>query len=231
MTGSIAALALAVALFVATHLVLSHPPLRRRIVGVLGEQGFRAAYSVLALALLTWVSFAYRDAPIVDLWIPPIGLTHLSLLIMPLACILVVAGLTTPNPASLYGERAEVAARGPVGILKVTRHPMMWGVALWGVAHLLASGDWASVVLFGGLTVLALGGARAQDGKKRLQLGDAWQDYLARTSFLPFGAVVAGRTRVGLSEIGWWRIGAGIALYALLLAVHPWLFGVSSLPL
>ena len=120
MTGSIAALALAVGLFVAAHLVLSHPPLRRRIVRVLGEQGFRAAYSVLSLALLTWVAFAYRDAPIVDLWIPPIGLVHLSLLIMPLACILVVAGLATPNPASLYGERAEVAARGPVGILKVT---------------------------------------------------------------------------------------------------------------
>jgi uncharacterized membrane protein len=79
--------------------------------------------------------------------------------------------------------------------------------------------------------VLALGGARAQDGKKRLQLGDAWQDYLARTSFLPFGAVVAGHTRVGLTEIGWWRIGAGIALYALLLAVHSWLFGMSPLPL
>jgi uncharacterized membrane protein len=229
MTGTVAMVALSVVLFVASHLVLSYPPLRARLVAGIGETAFRAVYSVLALALLVWVAMAYRDAPIVAVWSPPIGLMHLSLAIMPFACVFVVAGISTPNPTAIGGERAEVLAAGPRGILKVTRHPVMWGFALWGIAHLLANGDASSIVLFGGITLLALVGARGQDAKKRQHLGTAWQTFAAQTSFVPFAA--ARRTRPSLGEIGWWRIALGLALYALLLWLHPWLFGVSPLPL
>jgi uncharacterized membrane protein len=231
MTGSLSALAAAVALFIASHLVLSMPELRQALVGRLGERGFRAVYSLLAIALIVWVAMAYRDAPVDDVWLPPIGLMHLALAIMPFACLLVVAGMSTPNPSALGGDTPEVLDREPVGILKVTRHPVMWGIALWGIAHLLANGDAASLMLFGGMTVLALAGAGAQDTKKRAQLGRRWNDFVARTSYLPFAAMAAGRTRLRLVEIGWWRIAAALALYALLLILHPWLFGVSPLPL
>lgn len=178
-----------------------------------------------------WVARAYVDAPIEVLWTPPIGLRHLSLLIMPFACILLAAALSTANPAAIGTDRPEIAARPPAGILKVTRHPLMWGIALWGAAHLLANGDAASILLFGGMTVLALAGSRAQDAKKRLQLGADWEAFAARTSYLPFAAVAQGRARVTFRDIGWWRIALGLGLYALLLALHPWLFGVSPLPL
>ena len=162
---------------------------------------------------------------------PPIGLMHLSLAIMPFACLLVVAGMSTPNPSALGGDTPEALDQQPVGILKVTRHPVMWGIALWGIAHLLANGDAASLMLFGGMTLLALAGASAQETKKRVQLGRRWDGFVAQTSYLPFAAMAAGRTRLRLVEIGWWRIAAALALYALLLVLHPWLFGVSPLPL
>lgn len=231
MTGSLGALAMATVLFVASHLLLSYPAIRSPLVARLGESAFRGIYSVLSLALLSWMAWAYRDAPIVDAFVSPIGLRHLSLLLMPFACIFLVAGLTTANPSAIGGDRGEFLKNGPVGILKVTRHPVMWGFALWGIAHLLANGDVASLILFGGITLLALGGAWAQDAKKRLQLGEAWMAFAKRTSFLPFAALIGGRNRMAPAEIGWWRIGLGLAVYAALLWLHPWLFGVNPLPL
>jgi uncharacterized membrane protein len=236
MTGSLSALAAAVVLFIASHLVLSMPTLRQALVARLGERSFRALYSLLAIVLIVWVAMAYRDAPVEDVWLPPIGLMHLSLAIMPFACLLVVAGMSTPNPSALGGDTPEVPGREPggilpVGILKVTRHPVMWGIALWGIAHLLANGDAASLMLFGGMTFLALAGAGAQETKKRVQLGRRWDGFVAQTSYLPFAAMAAGRTRLRLVEIGWWRIAAALALYALLLVLHTWLFGASPLPL
>jgi uncharacterized membrane protein len=231
MRNGMLALASAVALFAASHLILSLPRLRDALVARLGENTFRGLYSAIALALLLWVALAYRDAPIIDVWYPPIGLMHLSLLIMPLATILLVAGLTTPNPSAIGAGQSDIINGGPVGILKVTRHPIMWAVVLWGFAHLLANGDAASLILFGGITFLALIGAAAQEAKKRRQFGADWQGFAQHTSFLPPAALLGKRTRLSFGEIGWWRIALGIGLFALLLWLHPWLFGVNPLPL
>lgn len=231
MTGSLSALALAVMLFVGSHVALAAPPLRRTLVAWLGEMPFRSVYSLISAALLVWVLLAYRDAPVVEVWSPPTGAMHLSLAIMPIACILLVTGFSTASPTSIYGERAEGALHRPTGILAVTRHPVMWSIVLWGIAHLLANGDAAGMLLFGGMTVLALGGAAALDRKKQTQLGPAWQEFAQRTSFWPFAAMAAGRARLSFSELGWWRVLLGLVLYGLLLWAHPWLFGVNPLPL
>jgi uncharacterized membrane protein len=230
MTGSIAVLAVTVVLFVTSHLVLAYPPVRTPLVMRLGERAFRGVYSVLSLALLVWVGLAYRDAPIIDVWYPPTGLKHLSLLIMPLAFVLLAAGLTTANPSVIGGDRSTTLTDDPAGVVKVTRHPVMWAIALWGIAHLLANGDVSSIVLFGAMIILALLGARMQDSKKRLQLGPRWDAFAARTSFIPFAALFAGRSRLRFGEIGWWRLALGLVLFALLLWLHPWLFGGNPLP-
>lgn len=223
-------LALAVALFSISHIVLSLPRPRSWLVAWLGETTFRALYSAVALAFLFWAALAYRDAPIIEVWYPPIGLKHLSLLIMPIASILLVAGLTTRGPTLIGGERSDAIKAGPVGIVKVTRHPVMWAVALWGTAHLLANGDAASIILFGGITLLALTGAAAQDAKRRLQFGAEWKGFAERTSYFPLAALVRKRARLTFGEIGWWRMALGLGLFAFLLWLHPWLFGVNPLP-
>lgn len=230
MIGSLEHVVLAVGLFVGSHALLSSPAVRRRLVLAIGERPFLGAYSLIALLLLLWAAAAYNAAPVVDLWLPPVGLRHLSLLLMPVACIFVIAGVTTPNPTAVGADGKAIAAKGPIGIARVTRHPVMWGIGLWGLAHLLANGDAAGTILFGGMTMLALGGALAIDAKKRQHLGSAWTEYAALTSHLPFAAIIAGRTRLSLAEIGWWRIVLGLALFAALLSAHPWLFGVDPLP-
>lgn len=229
MTGSVGLLALSVAVFVASHIVLSAPPVRSVLRARLGTRGFQGAYSVLSLVLIVWVVMAYNDAPYVEVWQPATWGRHLALTLMLFACVFVALGLTTPSPTAVSGADggSGLAGRGPIGILKVTRHPTMWGVVIWGVAHLFANGGAADVLLFGGMTVLALVGAYGIDVKKRASLGDAWTAFARRTSFVPFAAMIQGRTRVSLGEIGWWRLALGVALYGVLLWVHPWLFGVS----
>jgi uncharacterized membrane protein len=117
-----------------------------------------------------------------------------------------------------------------VGILRVTRHPLLWGIALWAFAHLLANGDVASVLLFGTFLVLALLGPFLIDAKRRRARGAAYERFLAVTSNVPFAAIAAGRTSLHAAELGWWRIAAGLLLYVAFLAGHRWLFGVSPLP-
>jgi uncharacterized membrane protein len=231
MTGSVWHVAIATLLFVGSHFALSSPPVRRPLVDVLGERPFLGLYSLLSLVLITWTAIAYGNAPFVEVWTPPTGLRHLSLAIMPFACILVVAGLTTPNPTLAAVDGRAVASRGPVGILKVTRHPMMWGFGLWGIAHLLANGDAAGMILFAGMTVLALGGAKAIDAKRDVTHEPTWEAFCDKTSYLPLAAILSGRTRVSLGEIGWWRLALGVALYVVLILVHGWLFGVDPWPL
>ena len=79
--------------------------------------------------------------------------------------------------------------------------------------------------------MLALIGAAAQDARRRLQFGAEWQRFTERTSYLPLAALLAKRTRLTSGEIGWWRIGLGLGVFAVLLWLHPWLFAVNPLPL
>lgn len=229
MTGSLTALAVAMAAFIASHVVLASLPIRGRLVAAMGENGFRAAYSLLAIALLVWVAMAYNAAPLVDLWYPPVGLRHLSLVLVALACVLLVAGLTTRNPTAVGVDTGASIAGGPVGIFRITRHPVMGAIMLWGVAHVLANGDAAGLILFAGLTILAVAGAAHSDLRRQAILKDRWTAYRAQSSFIPFKAVLLRRTPLRLGEIGWARLAGGLVLFALLLLAHPWLFGVSPL--
>lgn len=226
MTGTIYAVALAAGLFVATHVLLSLRTVRGAVVDVVGEWMFAVGYSAVAFALMFWIVAAYKAAPFVFVWEPATDLRALSLVLTALACVFVVCGVATPNPSLVGADSAKIAGRGPVGIFKVTRHPLMWGIGLWGIAHLVVKGDVASMVLFGAMTVLALLGPLGIEAKKRKQLGETWDAYRATTSYVPFWALITRRTRLGLGEIGWPRIAAGFALFLVLLYSHEWLFGV-----
>jgi uncharacterized membrane protein len=87
------------------------------------------------------------------------------------------------------------------------------------------------MILFAGMTVLALGGAKAIDAKRDVTHEPAWEAGCDTTSYLPLAAIVSGKTRVSLGEIGWWRLALGLVLYVVLLAMHGWLFGVDPWPL
>ncbi|MEK7246801.1 MAG: NnrU family protein [Pseudomonadota bacterium] len=228
MTGSLGELAAATAAFVASHIALSAAPLRGQVVARIGEWPFRIIYSTVSLALFGWMIAAFAAAPRLDLWTPPSALRLLAAAIVLIAFVLVVAGVTAPNPTAVGQERAMTAPPG--GILAVTRHPMMWGILLWGIAHLLASGDARGIIVFAGMIVLAAAGMAHLDIRKKAAMGAAWEAFAARTSVWPFAAITAGRARLNIAELGWGRIGLVLAVYAGLLYSHRILFGVAPIP-
>jgi uncharacterized membrane protein len=221
-----AMLVLAGAVFVGIHLCISGTRLRDRLVAAIGEQPYLGLFSLLSAASLTGLIFAYRGAPRAALWDTPAWLRGPAVVVMLLAVALVVIGLTTPSPTATGGTGAlerEDAARG---ILRVTRHPFLCGVALWAALHLLVNGDSASLVLFGALLVLAIIGPSSIDGKRQRAFGARWQRFAAATSVLPFAAIAAGRNQLRLGEIGLWRAGLALAAYTALMLFHGRLFGV-----
>lgn len=230
MTGTLGNLVLAALAFVGSHILLSWPPVRGRLVSALGDWPFRILYSVVAVATLTWMILAYAEAPHLEVWSPPVALKHLPVTLMLPACILLVGGYTIANPTAVILDNLAESRPLP-GIAKVTRHPVMWAVALWGIAHLLSKGDAAAWVFFGSLTFLALGGAAMSDLRRRTEGGPLWDRLQAETSFLPFAALLQKRSRTSLKEIGWFRLLGGIVLYAVFFHVHEAVIGLSPLPI
>src|SRR5262249_4460653 len=119
------------------------------MVAGLGERGFLRVYEVITMAAFAWLIIAYRLAPTKGVGVAPATLKLAIAPIMLLAFILVVGGITTPNPgivgsAHLLDQREVVR-----GILRVTRNAFFWGVGLWGLVHMAANGDLASVLMFG----------------------------------------------------------------------------------
>jgi len=181
-------LILGLVLFFAVHLLPSVPPLYRTLHDRLGEMPFQGVYSVIALGGLVLAGVGMAQAPVVPVWEP----SELTKSLAP--------GLMLPAFMLL------VLAYVPSNVHRFTRHPMLWGVFLWGLAHLLGNGDLASMILFGSFAVYCpvamisanLRGAQKASGYKSM-LGD-----------------LAGA-------------GGGIALYALFVFLHPYLFGVPAL--
>lgn len=188
------ALFLACAAFVGTHFLLSHP-LRAPLVARLGEKAFGGVYSLFALVTLAWVAYAFYTAPKdAPLWIVDDNLWIIATIIMWIASVL-FAGSLSRNPALPDPNAVRNLDRPVSGVFAVTRHPMMWSFALWGVAHILVMPTGANLVLTVSIIVLALGGAAGQDAKKARLMGEGWQSWVKRTSYVPFALPITGRAQ------------------------------------
>jgi uncharacterized membrane protein/cytochrome c551/c552 len=214
--------------FVALHFVLSSLAVRSRGVAALGERAYLGAYSLLALAGFAWLVFEWRAAPYVELYAPPASCRWVPNLIMPVAYTLLIMGYTIRSP-TVAGMAA--SADGPTGILRITRHPALWGFGLWGLSHLAANGDLRALALFGGIALLSFGGMAHIDARRRATGGEAWARFAAASSTVPLAAILAGRqTWPSLAELGWWRIALGLGGWAVMLFLHGWLIGASPWP-
>jgi uncharacterized membrane protein len=224
------ALLFACGVFLAIH-VLTGSRLRDAIVEQIGAGPYRGLFSVASLAGMWWIVAAYRAAGAVPVWwTVPAWLRWPALVLLALAVVLVVVGVTTASPTAVGGEVALAGGEAARGILRITRHPFLNGVALWAATHLVLNGDAAGVVVFGTMLVLAAVGPLQIDAKRQRAYGVDWERFAAVTSAWPFGAVAAGRNQVHLDEIGAARLLLALGVFVLLLASHGWLFGVSPLP-
>lgn len=185
-------LTLACAAFVGTHLLLSHP-LRMGLVKALGLGRFMALYSLVAFATFGWILWAWMQVPANSPpRVPGDVIWIIATVVMLLASIL-LAGSFTRNPALPSPDAATAVHRNPVGVFAITRHPMMWSIALWAIVHLLVWPTPENHILATAMLVLALLGSAGQDRKKAVLMGDAWRGWCQRTAFFPFAGQLTGR--------------------------------------
>lgn len=145
-------LLLGLAIFLGTHSVrIVADGWRARMLQRLGEGGWKGLYSVVSLlgfVLIIWGFGQARQQP-VQLWSPPLAMRHLASLLTLLSFILVTAAYVPRN-----------------GIKARLHHPMVLGVKTWALAHLLANGNLAHVLLFGAFLIwaaLSFSAARRRD--------------------------------------------------------------------
>ena len=181
-------LALASLVFVGTHFLMSHP-LRSPMVSALGERGFAGVYSLVSLLTFGWMIWAYPDAAAEapqPFWDAGRSGFAFATLLMLLGSVLFVGSLRR-NPAFPRPGKAIERIDEPHGVFSITRHPMMWGFALWAATHAIVNPTGASLTLSSAIAFLALVGAALQDAKKERLLGEVWRDWRSKTSFIPYG--------------------------------------------
>ena len=217
----IAGLALATIAFVGTHLAMSHP-LRLKLIGNLGEAGFTLLYSAMAFATLGWMALEYMaldtDVPV---WIAPDWWWPVASALMLVASILLVGSLIR-NPAFPHpgANPASRKVRGATGVFAITRHPMNMSFALWALVHLSLWWSGRNLIVASGILLLAIVGSIGQDRKKAASIGEPWRQWMARTSFVPFGALLSGRAKWRDAAPGWIALLGGSAFWLAVVTFH-----------
>jgi uncharacterized membrane protein len=134
-------LILGLVLFLGTHgFAMARRP-RAQLIERFGEGPYKIGFTVLSFVGITLVSIGYglyRAEDYLDVWYPPVAMRHLSLILVWIAFVMFVA-------AYLPGR-----------IKATLKHPMLAGVKIWALAHLLSNGDIGSILLFGSFLAWAV---------------------------------------------------------------------------
>lgn len=223
--GDFLALIISTLTFVLGHLALSSLAVRKPFEKRLGAQGYQGVYSLFAIGAMIGMVWAYRASPYIELFRAPPWTRWIPNVAMPIAFLFFLCSVSTRNPTTVGQEK--FVEFEPKGILRITRHPMLWSFALWGLAHMTANGDIASLILFAGIAILALAGMKHIDSRRRVTLGDAWTPFAEKTSLVPFAKGNIGKA---LREIGPARFIVTLLLWGASLHFHKVLIGVSPLP-
>lgn len=230
MTETLFPLLLATLAFVGGHFALASRKARAALIGRFGEGPYLGLFSAMAIVTFVLMCLGFVHAPILIVWAGGEWAWYLSLALMPVASILFVAALLGPNPTMVRGARALAAEDPTRGIYRITRHPLLSAIALWALLHMIATGDGAALIFFGGFFVLAVGGMAHIDARYAARGDERWARFAAATSSVPFLAALQGRARISLGEIGLWRIILGLLVYAGLMFGHEWVIGLDVVP-
>lgn len=126
------------ALWIVVHLVPGTvPALRSRLQGALGPRRYKAIFAVLVLTGLAMIVAGWRSAAPDVVYVPPAWGRNVTFILMFVSVL-------------LFG-----AANAPSNVKQVLRHPMLIGLIVWSLGHLLSNGDSRSVALFGALGLWA----------------------------------------------------------------------------
>jgi uncharacterized membrane protein len=132
---------LGLVLFLGIHLFITRRDARADLIARIGEGGYKIAFSLVSLVglvLIVWGYANYRATGWIDVWYPPVWIKHLTILLMLPAVIMIAASYI----------------RGR--IYTTLKHPMLAGIKLWALSHLIANGDLGSIILFGSFLAWAV---------------------------------------------------------------------------
>ncbi len=217
--------ALAMGVFLGSHRIPAALGVKETLVARLGPRGYTMVFSLASLALLWWVIVAAGRAPVVPLWDHAIWHRWAVNLAMPLAVALTVFGVGAANPFAFEGRAAGFTPGRP-GIAGMTRQPLLWALAIWAGAHLLANGDLAHAILFGTFLAFALIGMPMVERRRRRTMGaEGWAAQTAHTGLIPGMALITGRWRPA-GPPDWTRLALTFAGWALVWHLHAPVIGV-----
>ena len=213
----------AIAAFLTLHAVPVRPAVKSYLVGRFGAPAFLIAYSFVSVLALAWLIVSAGRAPYVEIWEPAPWQSAVTLAEMVFVCVIVVLSIGRPNPFSFGGSGNGRFDPAKAGMVRVNRHPLLLALLLWSGAHILPNGDLAHLMMFGLFALFALIGMRLIDRRKKREIGPRrYQDRLAAMHRTPLAESFEAR---GLLV----RLCAAAVLFALLLALHPAVIGVSPL--
>jgi uncharacterized membrane protein len=208
------------ATWILIHRLISGGPLRNRLIASVGERPYRMSFAMLSIVCLASLANAYANVKPIGTTAAP-WLVDLVAFIQLFATTLVVAGLSTRNPTTAGMGESVNESDIVRGMIRVTRHPFLWGILLWSASHLLVRHDPAALLFFGSIGVVAAMGMWSIDRKRRFASGAAWREFSRKTSLVPFLAIAAERQPFIFSEIGLWRLIAALTLWFAMLWLHP----------
>jgi uncharacterized membrane protein len=225
-------LALACAFFLCIHLMISGTVLKEQIISGIGKIAYYALFSLFSIAGLAWICFAYafavNDPLNAHLWDAPLFLKIIALVGNFIAIQLIVVGVLSPSPTNLLALRG-LPEKSVYGVIRITRHPILAGIGVWAVMHMLCDGNVASWVFFGSILGLCALGANNIDRKRTAVQGEAYTSIKKRTSIIPFVAVIEGRTAFAAEELGAAKMLLAASVFSVFAVLHELLFNTRVL--
>ncbi|MDC7683465.1 NnrU family protein [Asticcacaulis sp. BYS171W] len=220
-------LALACAFFLSIHVLISGSRLKEQLVDAIGAGIYKLLFALLSLGGFFWMVTAFfgaRSDPFNHhFWEAPFILKTIAFVFNFVGLMLLIVGALSPSPTNLKGARHWPDE--PVsGIIRISRHPVLAGIALLSATHLVCNGNLAAWVFFGTLLALSLLGANSIDRKREAAFGDAYASVMRRTSIVPFLAIFQGRVAFEPAELGVLRVMVATSAFTVLVVLHELLF-------
>lgn len=208
----------AFAVFFLSHSIPVRPKVKSRITAKTGALGFTLLYSILSIAVLTWIIIAAGRAPFVEIWAWAPWQNHVPLTGMLLATVIVTIVFGQPNPLSFGGWNNERFNPEHPGLIGWIRHPLLIALLIWSIAHMVPNGNLAHVIVFGLFAGFSLLGMWIIDRRSKRILGLENWHRLSNT-----------RRRLSITRRGITRILIGVLIYLAILYSHEWVIGVTPL--
>ncbi|MFN4129977.1 MAG: NnrU family protein [Paracoccaceae bacterium] len=220
--------ALALLVFSASHFLPRWGGVRETLIGKIGRRQYFTGYGIVSLVVLFWLIGSAGRAPYVELWAASDWTRKVPGFVMPVALFLAVIGVGTRWPFTLGSKGGAAFDPTNPGLVALTRHPMLWGLALWSAAHLPPNGDLAHVLLFGGFALMSLVAMSMFDRRAKIALGadDTARPFQAAPLLSPatlFDPTWLAENRGSLT----WRLTVAAVIWAVAFGLHDAVIGVS----